>query len=149
MSTSSIPAVLKAMYDVITARSGLAGVAVQLGYVALDRVTEFIQFPAIDFTHDQEAMGRSQVEEEFTVKATAFVKKAGSGEDVAESALERVCGLVDEVESALLDEFSVSGVDLRYGEVTMGKLAFGLDPGPPAGISAQLDFNIRFITSLG
>lgn len=146
MSTCPVPAIIDAIMDALEADAGLAGVTLRSGPFDATGVTELLQLNEIVFEDDQEAMGPANREYNFKVNGVIECLKFGAGEEVMSAARKRAFALMDEVETALIGQITVSGVNLKDGEISTGKYYGGLADGGHIG---HLEFTIHLIADLG
>lgn len=146
MSTSPVPAIIDKIMTVLAQREGLTGVTLRSGPFDASGVTEVVQLNEIIFEDDQEAMGPANREYDFRVNGVIECVKPGAGEQVISDTRARTFELMDEVETALIGQIDVSGVNLKDGEIVTGKYVGSLIDG---GHRGHLEFTVHLVADLG
>lgn len=116
MPTSTAPAVLNGLVDLLTARAGLSGVQVTSGPMPSGR--EKIEFHEITGTQRFATFGKTPNRptraEEFTLTGLVEVNHDGAGETVIRSARDRAYALVAEIENCLRDNIHVGNANWAH-----------------------------------
>lgn len=145
MSTSPVPAIIDQIIAVLAADSELQGVTIRSGPFDATGVTELLQLNEIIFEDDQDRMGPANRELDFRINGVVECVKFGAGETVISDARERAFAIMDVVETALIGQISVTGVNLKDGEIVTGKYVGALADG---GHRGHLEFTIHLIADL-
>lgn len=146
MSTCPVPAIIDRIIAVLSERPGLAGVTLRSGPFDASGVTEVLQLNEVIFEDDQVAHGPEHREYDFRVNGIIECLKPGAGEAVISAARARAFALMDEVESALIGQIGVPGVNLKDGEISTGKYVGALADN---GHRGHLEFTVHLIADLG
>lgn len=145
MSSSPVPDIIDAIMETLGDDEELQGVTLRSGPFDATGVTELVQLNEIVFEDDQQAMGPANREYDFRVNGVVECHKFGAGEEVISAARARAFELMDAVETALIGQISVEGVNLKYGEIITGKYVGGVTDGGHLG---HLEFTIHLIADL-
>ena len=146
MSTCPVPAIIDAIIGILSESDDLSGVTIRSGPFDATGVTEVLQLNEIIFEDDQDTMGPPNREYDFRVNGVIECVKPGAGEDVISAARARTFEIMDVVESILIGQLEVDGVDFRDGEIINGKYVGGLADN---GHRGHLEFTVHLIAGLG
>jgi len=146
MSTCPVPDIIDAIISSLNDSEDLAGVTIRSGPFDATGVTEVLQLNEIIFEDDQVTMGPARREYDFRVTGVIECTKPGAGEATISAARTRTFAIMDIVESILVDQLAVDGVDFRDGEIITGKYVGGLADN---GHRGHLEFTVHLIAGLG
>ena len=146
MSICPVPAIIDAIIDVLSGAEDLASVTIRSGPFDATGVTEVLQLNEIIFEDDQATMGPANRDYDFRVNGVIECTKPGAGETVISAARARAFAIMDIVESTLIDQLAVEGVDFKDGEIITGKYVGGLADN---GHRGHLEFTVHLIAGLG
>lgn len=145
MSTCPVPAIIDRIIEVLGASPDLAGVTLRSGPFDATGVTEVLQLNEVIFEDDQEGMGPENRQYDFRVNGVIECTKPGAGEEVISAARARAFALMDVVETALIGQIDVPGVNLQEGEISTGKYVGALADN---GHRGHLEFTVHLIADL-